>query len=266
MNLENLIIERVNRKRAWAYCSCRSPDIRPTLEICLQGPYRGRCYCWACGYKDFIPEDKLKEIFGEEKSIIKKVPIDWKSVLFSYHSTLQGEKGNLVENWKISQQSFIDFRAYGWNGEQYFIPMRNETFDIIGIQLRYPNGFKRCKEGSQLGLFIPSGYKQRLDETLYICEGFSDAVTVYDLGFFAIGRPNALACMETVKNFIKLNNIKKIVIVADNDESGRKGACKLWDYLQGDLIVTIKIPFQKDIREMYLEKGREFTIDFLKSS
>jgi len=261
MNPEELVIQKVNKKRAWCYCPKHLDKYTPNLEICLQGKYRGKCYCWACGYSDFIEEDKLKKIFGEEKSIVKKPLINWFNLANSYLGKSVNQIETLCNNWKISLSSLSHFLV-GWNEAAYTIPMVNENCMTIGIQLRYPDGFKCCVEGSQLGLFIPFLYQQRLDEILYICEGFSDTVTVYDLGFFAIGRPNALSCMEIIEKFIELNNIKEIVIVADNDRAGRDGANKLWDYLKvvkpsSKCIITPDL--HKDIRETYLERGRKFT-------
>ena len=49
----------------------------------------------------------------------------------------------------------------------------------------------------------------------------------------------------------------------DDELKLKDSAFELFETL---LDCTIKVPLYKDIREMYLEKGREFTINFLKKT
>lgn len=128
-------------------------------------------------------------------------------------------------------------RAWAW-------PMRDGYGNPIGIRLRTPSGKKFAVTGSRQGLFIPQ-MKPGMD--CYICEGPTDTAAMLSVGLFAIGRPSCLGCEPMVQDFIRANGIRQVIIVADADEPGQRGAEKL----QTALRVKSKIwtPGAKDIRE-----------------
>jgi 5S rRNA maturation endonuclease (ribonuclease M5) len=128
-------------------------------------------------------------------------------------------------------------------------PMRDGFGDPIGIRLRTSDGKKFAVTGSRQGLFI-SEYKPQPD--LYICEGPTDTAAMLSIGLYAIGRPSCLGCEDMIRDFIRVNKIRTVTIVADADEPGQRGAEKL----QTSLKVKSKIwtPQEKDIREA-VKKG-----------
>jgi DNA primase len=149
----------------------------------------------------------------------------------------------------------------GWDGEAYTIPMFNEDFLSIGVQRRWPNavkGNKCCVSGSMLGLFLPIEIRS---STIFICEGASDAIAVYDLGFDAIGRPSCNSCVEIVCQWVGINeDIKHIIIIPDNDEVGKDGAKELHKCLNmdfGEITDIFEYAGAKDIRELISVKGRD---------
>ena len=123
-------------------------------------------------------------------------------------------------------------------------PMRDGYGDPIGIRLRTADGKKFAVTGSRQGLFIPS-YSPHGE--LYICEGPTDTAAMLSIGGYAIGRPSCLGCEDMIRDFIRVNKIRTVTIVADADEPGQRGAEKL----QASLKVKSKIwtPPAKDIRE-----------------
>jgi len=112
---------------------------------------------------------------------------------------------------------------------------------------------------SKHGVFKP-GIKFNLEEPLFICEGFSDTAVMVDMGFQAIGKYNALHKLNK-KIIDQIKRFKRVFIISDNDECGRKGTWELAGKLQpGGNLEVVKgiypLPSVKDIREMYLKEGK----------
>jgi hypothetical protein len=112
---------------------------------------------------------------------------------------------------------------YATEYRAWAFPMFAGSGQMIGIQLRYASGVKRCVTGSHGGLFIP----RKNPETMALLpEGASGTAAALDLGFYAIGRFNASAGMEHIKQAVSRLRVRRAVIIADNDENnaGTKGA------------------------------------------
>jgi len=124
----------------------------------------------------------------------------------------------LSQQLGVSSQSLKRLNV-GWDGEAYTFPMSNAQGRIIGIRRRFPNGRKTSLIGSETGLFVPTGLAD--DNLLLICEGPTDCAAALDLGFAAIGRPS---CNTGAKMVSKFAFGQEVVIIADNDTPGRKGA------------------------------------------
>ena len=100
--------------------------------------------------------------------------------------------------------------------------MRDVTRRIIGVRRRFPNGRKCCVNGSQTGLFVPTGVPDT--GQLLICEGPTDTAALLTLGFPAIGRPS---CTGGMTYLVHLARGRNVVIVADADVPGQRGAIRL---------------------------------------
>jgi len=147
-------------------------------------------------------------------------------------------------NWNILNQCYIKtwskchFKPFavsdsaleqietGWDGEAYTFSLRNSDDEITGIQRRFPSGKKRMVKGSLNGIFIPRLDWDKLSNKwcLFICEGVSDTATALDMGLPAIGRHNCGTGKDHIIKFCAKKKPQRIVIVADNDEAGVKGA------------------------------------------
>ena len=135
----------------------------------------------------------------------------------------------------------------GWDGEAFCFPMADERSHIIGIRRRFGNGKKFCITGSKNGLFIPAGIERA--ERVVICEGPTDCAAALDLGWSAIGRPN---CDSKVAMTVAYVRQRAVVIIADRDSAGMRGARKLYEALMssGSSVRIILPPDQyKDLRE-----------------
>jgi DNA primase len=111
-----------------------------------------------------------------------------------------------------------DRRAWGF-------PMRDAGGRILGVRLRLPSGRKLSIKGGREGLFVPSGLQT--GGRLLICEGPTDAATLLDLGFSAVGRPSCNGGVRHIVDLVRRLAPSEAVIVADADRPGQLGADRL---------------------------------------
>lgn len=143
-------------------------------------------------------------------------------------------------------------------------PMRDGRGHIIGIRLRHENGRKWCNPGGHNGLFIPHCTPQK---EVVICEGPTDTAAALHMGLYAIGRFNCAGGVDMIREFIKLNTIKRATIVADVDNDrvidgsvvnpGIQGAMALGELI-GIPSRCVTLP-AKDMREFVTLGGDQVT-------
>jgi DNA primase len=94
---------------------------------------------------------------------------------------------------------------------------------VLGIQLRFPNGRKLAAKGGREGLFLPRGLPPQ--SPLLIAEGSTDAAALLDLGFSnVVGRPSCRGGIKLLVALVRKRRRPEVVIAADGDEPGRRGA------------------------------------------
>lgn len=253
-----LKIKYINDKRAMAYCiNPKHKDNNPSLEITLTGEHTGDYYCHGCGISGTLTKSVLQQILSRKmysKEDKRTNPINWKELSDKYST----DYPNMVRSKPFNVSQYVlELLGCGWDGEAFTFPFTNEDDEIIGIQRRFPDGFKCCIDGSRLGLFIPKLLFS--DPTiLIICEGVSDTATVLDMSYPAIGRPNNDSCNEMVLSWLTNHKIKfNIYIMADNDEAGITGANKLSELLELPKHHIIYPMSGKDIRASVESRGKE---------
>lgn len=142
----------------------------------------------------------------------------------------------------------------GWNGSAYTFPMRNHRRDIVGFRTRTERGEKFAIKGSRSGMFLPVSWKG--DRSIvWIVEGPTDVAAMHDMGLYAIGRPSCMGCEEEIARCVRG---AVVVIVADNDEAGERGARSLERTIRGSVRAcqTIKPPMGlKDARQVLNHGG-----------
>jgi phage/plasmid primase-like uncharacterized protein len=100
--------------------------------------------------------------------------------------------------------------------------MRDASGNVVGIRLRTSDGRKFAVKGSRDGLFIPTRLPN--GERLLIAEGPTDTAALLDLGFAVVGRPNCSGGAGLIVELVKRWKTHDVVIVADGDTPGRRGA------------------------------------------
>ncbi len=121
----------------------------------------------------------------------------------------------------------LDRLQCGWHEDKraFSFPMMNATGGITGIRLRALSGEKFAVTGSRDGLFIPTATKYK--ERLLICEGPTDCAAILSLGFSVIGRPSCTGGKRQIIQIVRKHRPEQVVVVADSDEAGQKGADRL---------------------------------------
>jgi hypothetical protein len=112
----------------------------------------------------------------------------------------------------------------GWapKNRDWSFPMSNAAGEVLGIRLRLPSGHKLSVKGGKEGLFIPVGIDAH--GLLLVCEGPTDAAALLDLGFSAVGRPSCTGGIKLLVDLLRKLKPSGVVIVADGDAPGQRGA------------------------------------------
>jgi len=148
--------------------------------------------------------------------------MDFTTLQQQYSLKIKDEQvSSLSQDLGVTADSLKQLRI-GWDDKAYTFPMSDSEGRIIGIRRRFLNNNKCSLTGSKTGLFIPTDLPS--EGVLLICEGPTDTAAALDLGFAAIGRPNCNSKVDMTARFVKG---RTIVIISDNDDSGKMGATKL---------------------------------------
>jgi len=146
----------------------------------------------------------------------------------------------------------LDRMRVGWNAalSAWTFPMRDGRGRIVGIQQRFSStGDKRVVKGHSSGVFEPFHLDVRREE-LVICEGASDAAAALTVGLAAIGRFSCSGTLEETVARVLRHRPGRVIVVADNDEPGLRGAEQLLRRLDGIARAELRRPPQgiKDLR------------------
>ena len=129
----------------------------------------------------------------------------------------------LAERLGLSVTS-LNRLGIGWafDSGAWAFPMTDATGGLLGIRLRLDSGRKFAVTGGREGLFIPADLPQGGE--LLIAEGPTDCAALLDLGFAAVGRFCCTGGGRLVVELVESRRPMSVVIVADADEPGQRGA------------------------------------------
>lgn len=280
-DFQQLNIVNVEHNKVWAYCVYHKDTIRPNLSISLLDKYYGRYKCWACSAEGYLTKKQMSQL-NLSGTVYKNNKADlqtrWKQFNESCYDNLQKFpllKLGLAKELNVSIKSLDDWLV-GYDGNAFTVPMFREDLPeylreggLCGTQRRFADSSKRCVTGSHLGLMYP--YNMIGDYYVFICEGFSDGISVWDLGLQSIARYN---CQHTdgIENLCldgALTGTERIIIIPDNNTVGIAGAEQLRYELdglyydndgwgEGEVDITIfSFEGAKDIREHIAIKGKD---------
>lgn len=280
-DFQQLNIAFAEHDKVWCYCVYHKDTVRPNLSISLLDRYYGRYKCWACPAEGYLTKKQMNElnlsnvVYKNDRHNLHTL---WTQFNDSCYKNLQKFpllKLGLAKELNVSIKSLDDWLV-GYDGGSFTVPMIREDLSeyrrergLCGVQRRLPNGSKRCVTGSCLGLMYPRRYIG--EYYIFICEGFSDGISVWDLGLQSIARYN---CWHTegIKDLFDgiLEAAETIVIIPDNNAVGMDGAERLKEELSGlyynddewgeglRRCTIFSFSGAKDIRELICLRGKDY--------
>ena len=146
----------------------------------------------------------------------------------------------------LSPESLIRF-GVGWSvrNEYSSWPMFDHRGWIVGINRRFADGTKKIIKGHRAGLYLPADLPEslaKIEGTLLVTEGGSDAVAGMDFGLWSVGR---FSCTHGTELLVKLaNRIKPagLVLVGDTDGPGRRGV---------ESLASVFLPYVRQLKVIY---------------
>jgi phage/plasmid primase-like uncharacterized protein len=118
----------------------------------------------------------------------------------------------------------------GWSAyyRAWSFPMTDAAGAVVGIRLRRTDGRKFAVRGGHEGLFAPTQVLTTAHAepgSLIVCEGPTDAAALLHVGFVAVvGRPSCTGGVKLLVELAQRRRPTEIILVADGDEPGRRGA------------------------------------------
>lgn len=275
--LKDLYFQQLNvviteHDKVWTLCPFHKDTLRPNLSISLLDRYYGRYKCWACPAEGYLTKEQMSalNLSGHTiyKNNMKSLGTLWRQHMKSCYDNLKKFpllKLGLAKELNVSIKS-LDGWLIGYDGNAFTIPMFREDLPeyyreqgYCGIQRRFPDGSKRCVTGSRLGWMY--AYEHICsDGYLFICEGFSDGISVYDLGLNVMARPHCRHTEGIEEYFADiLNDIDTVIIIPDNDVVGIEGAKKLYSIISWEFDCEVfSFDGAKDVREYISLKGKDY--------
>ena len=228
--------QRVSKRRPCPVCGkpdwCMStgPEDSPTAVICARVESPKRCReagwlhvlrgdgpAWAPWKRSIHVAVRMMSEPSGGKPDVAKLADDFRQ------AAKPEALGRLALTLGVSVESLRRLRV-GWSGKNraWSFPMSNAAGQVLGIRLRLPNGKKLSVRGGREGLFIPEGIGA--GDRLLIAEGPSDTTALLDLRFPAVGRPSCMGGVKLLVELVRKLKPSAVVIVADGDAPGRRGA------------------------------------------
>ncbi len=263
--------------KVWCCCPYHKDIIRPNLSISLLDRYYGRYKCWACGSDGCLTKEQMGKLNLSTSTVYKNDQTSqltrWQQFTESCYDNLKKFpllKLGLAKELNVNTKSLDDW-SVGYDGGGFTIPMYREDLreyhrerGLCGVQRRFPDGTKRCITGSHLGLMYSYAGIESDEDCIFICEGFSDGISVKDLGLLSIARPHC-RYIEGIEEFFGnvldiFDTETGIVIIPDNDVVGMDGAKKLQAILEESSCDCKIFSFDgaKDIRELISLRGKDY--------
>jgi hypothetical protein len=115
----------------------------------------------------------------------------------------------------------------GWSAKHraWTFPMVDVDGHVLGIRLRRAGGKKLSIKSGHEGLFVPEDIDAH--GLVVIAEGPTDTAALLDLGFSAVGRPSCTGGVKLLVELVRKLKPSGVVIVADGDAPGQRGAKSL---------------------------------------
>ncbi len=162
-----------------------------------------------------------------------------------HRSCLPGALRQLADGLGLSHESLVRLQVGSSRRHNaWTFPMSDAAGQVTGIRLRLADGRKLSVRGGREGLFVPVDLE--VVDWLLVCEGPTDTAALVDLGFAAVGRPSCSGGARQLTALVARLRPSEVVIVADADEPGRRGA----EHLAG-----VMLPYVPAVRVLFPPDG-----------
>jgi 5S rRNA maturation endonuclease (ribonuclease M5) len=261
--------ERVSRRRPCPvcgrpdWCVFAGPPDAPTAVICprTQSPHRAGEAGFLHVLRDHGPTwAPWRRTISRAIKMMADAPdgkVDFAALAERYQEAVNPNAlARLAESLGLTVESLRRLRV-GWSVHHggWAFPMSDAAGKVRGVRLRLSDGRKLAVRGSREALFIPGGLKGT--GRVLVCEGATDTAALLDLGFQAVGRPSCTGGRPLLVEGVAKWKPLEVVIIADGDAPGQRGAdrlaTRLLPYVRG---VKVIVPPQgvKDARA-WLQAG-----------
>lgn len=234
---------RVSRRRPCPVCSkadwClfTGPDDSPTAAICarVESDKRAGEGGWLHTLRSDGPSwttwrrtVHVAESTLQPSATIAEIRAEW---IAASRATTAAKLSELAAGLGVSATSLYALHA-AWMPKRraWGFAMQDDQGRLVGVRLRLPSGKKLSIKGGREGLFYPN-LADLQDSArggrLLIAEGPTDTAALLDLGFACIGRPSCTGGTKHLVELVKRLKPSEVVIVADGDQPGQRGANNL---------------------------------------
>lgn len=230
---EKPVLQRVNRQNPCPICN--------HIDWCSIFSDRQRAICMRIAAGSirktanggFLHILKSGFLSGEIQVLpVARIKSEYSSLMRDYQNAINPPRlEKLADNLNLSAQNLVRI-GIGWAYpfRAWAFPMMDANGEICGIRLRRDSGRKFAISGSREGLFIPADLPiSELQHSpdfnpLLITEGPTDCAAALEIGFSAIGRPSCTGGIKFLIDWFRINRPPHVVIVADGDAPGQRGA------------------------------------------
>jgi hypothetical protein len=249
---------------------CKRPDwclLSADGSVAICARIESATRCGDAGWLHRLRDDP----FWPARRFVRSIPLaqtgsrnDLASLAAGYRDAVNpAHLDELVRSLGSSVDSLTALRI-GWSVHHraWSFPMTDAAGKVVGIRLRRPNGAKFSVTGGKEGLFLPTD--DTTDNAMLICEGATDTAALLDMGFSnVVGRPSCSGGVKFVVDLVQLRMPAEVVIVADADKAGQRGAENLASVLVAyTKLVRVVVPKQfKDVREFFKAGGTRKQLD-----
>ncbi len=193
-------------------------------------------------------------------------PTDWAGKAERFVAALTEALGKeLAELLTLPLAALLALRV-GWDGGAWTFPECDGTGRTVGIARRFRDGKKKMQAGSNRGLTLPAGWKDRTG-AVFVVEGPTDTVAMAHAGLCCVGRPsNSGGADQLAELLADWPKDCGIVVVGENDEKpsgdwpGRAGAEGVGRSLAAKLRRAVRVALPpdgvKDVRQWLTHPDR----------
>lgn len=204
-------------KRDWC---CTSSD--GYVALCMRNESERRLTNDAGEFRGYIHQLKDDDRKHKPVQVVQRQTMDFGPMAAQYARNLVPERlVAFADGLGLPPDALLRL-GIGWTGSAFSFPMHNGAGKVIGIRLRdHRTGKKFAERGGREGVFVPL---ELGEGQVLIAEGPTDTAAGIACGYLTIGRPS---CCGGTQHIAKMTHGRDVVVIADADEPGRRGAAAL---------------------------------------